>query len=81
MQTLEKSTICFDTAVAVARVASRVYYSRASEPRVLRVIAVSGAGLGAKPGLLVERILVPMLLKEPLIDALESKHNGSVALL
>jgi len=66
---LEKSTVCFDTAVAVARAASRSFY-REGRPRQ-RIIAISGAGLGAKPGLLMEKILVPALLKEPLIDALQ----------
>lgn len=66
---LEKNSICFDTAVATVRAACKAFY--ASERGKLRVITVSGGGLGGKPGLLMEKILVPALLKEPLFDALQ----------
>lgn len=66
---LEKSTICFDAAVALVRAACKAFY--AGERGRLRVIPVSGGGLGAKPGFLMEKILVPALLKEPLFDALQ----------
>jgi putative NADH-flavin reductase len=68
---LEKNTICFDTAVAVVRAACKRFYAAGSGARQLRVITVSGGGLGAKPGFVMERILVPLLLKEPLFDALQ----------
>jgi putative NADH-flavin reductase len=66
---LEKNTICFDSGVAVVRAACKTFYANERGP--LRVIAVSGGGLGAKPGFVMEKILVPALLKEPLFDALQ----------
>ncbi len=66
---LDKNTICFDTAVAVVRAACKAFYARELGPQ--RVITVSGAGLGGKPGFLMEKILVPAFLKEPLFDALQ----------
>jgi NAD(P)-dependent dehydrogenase (short-subunit alcohol dehydrogenase family) len=67
---LEKNTICFDAAVAVARAAARAHFQGRRDPP-LHVIAVSGGGLGGKPGFLMEKLLVPALLKEPLFDALQ----------
>jgi putative NADH-flavin reductase len=66
---LEKNTICFDSGVALVRAACKAFY--AGERSRLRVITVSGGGLGAKPGFVMEKILVPALLKEPLFDALQ----------
>jgi NAD(P)-dependent dehydrogenase (short-subunit alcohol dehydrogenase family) len=68
---LEKNTVCFDTAVAVVRAACKRFYLDPNGARQLRVITVSGGGLGAKPGFVMEKILVPLLLKEPLFDALQ----------
>jgi len=68
---LEKNTICFDTAVAVVRAACKRFYAGGAAAKRLRVITVSGGGLGAKPGFVMEKILVPFLLKEPLFDALQ----------
>jgi hypothetical protein len=68
---LEKNTICFDTAVAIVRAACKLFYAGGAGARQQRVITVSGGGLGAKPGIVMEKILVPLLLKEPLFDALQ----------
>jgi NAD(P)-dependent dehydrogenase (short-subunit alcohol dehydrogenase family) len=67
---LERNTICFDTAVAIVRAACKRHYTSGDKTR-LRVITVSGGGLGAKPGFVMEKVLVPLLLKEPLFDALQ----------
>ena len=66
---LQKNTVCFDTAVTVVRAACKAVY-RGGLPK-LHVLAVSGGGLGGKPGLLMEKIIVPSLLREPLFDALQ----------
>lgn len=68
---LEKSTICYDTAVSVVRAACKLHYRERAQDPALRVITVSGGGLGGKPGLLMEKILVPAFLREPLFDALQ----------
>jgi uncharacterized protein YbjT (DUF2867 family) len=68
---LEKNSVCLDTAVALVRAAARWHFTTSPTPAPLRVVTVSGGGLGAKPGFIMEKILVPAFLKEPLFDALQ----------